>query len=94
MKRLCTVEADLKDLISSVQIKYGPQGKYWRLDWHLVVKFGGTKLRAWIRWNDQVNTLSTLSKYSFCYREQPAKDPQPSYLEQYIDNGRVSYTKL
>jgi hypothetical protein len=60
MRRLCTVEADLKDLITAIEMKYGPQGKYWRLDWHLVVKFGGTKLRAWIRWNNKVRALCYL----------------------------------
>ncbi|PVF91015.1 hypothetical protein CPB86DRAFT_746070 [Serendipita vermifera] len=53
MKILCTVEADLKDLISAVVTKHGPWGRYWHLDYSIVMKFGGTKLRAVIRWNDQ-----------------------------------------
>jgi hypothetical protein len=54
MRRLCGVKAELENLISAVETKHGPQGMYWLLEWSMVVKFGGTKLRACIRWNDRV----------------------------------------
>jgi hypothetical protein len=57
VRLLCMVEAALQDLISAVETKHGSQGKYWRLDWKLVVKLGGTRLRACIRWNDRVTML-------------------------------------
>ncbi|PVF93797.1 hypothetical protein CPB86DRAFT_876887 [Serendipita vermifera] len=56
MRRLCVVQAGLKDLISAVETRHGPRGKFWYLEVEIVVNLGGTKLRAFVRWNDRGTT--------------------------------------
>jgi hypothetical protein len=54
MRKLCQVKADLSRLSGALQSHNGPSGQYWKLDWEVLVKFGGTKLRARMRWRDEV----------------------------------------
>ncbi|PVF93798.1 hypothetical protein CPB86DRAFT_876888 [Serendipita vermifera] len=53
MRRICTVKAERKQLVSAFETKTGPQGKYWSVTFQVVVKFGGTRLRAWMKWKDE-----------------------------------------
>ncbi|PVF93802.1 hypothetical protein CPB86DRAFT_741905 [Serendipita vermifera] len=52
MRRLCRISADLRDLVGSLKTKEGPEGRYWQLDFDVVLKFGGTQFRANLRWTD------------------------------------------
>ncbi|PVF93799.1 hypothetical protein CPB86DRAFT_767082 [Serendipita vermifera] len=53
MRKLCQVKADLSQLSTAIQTFTGPNGQYWRLDWEVLVRFGGTKLRARMKWTDE-----------------------------------------
>lgn len=53
MRRLCTVEADLTDMISALQMKFGPNGEYLQLRFDVIVQFGATSMRSWMEWEEQ-----------------------------------------
>jgi hypothetical protein len=64
MRRLCRISADLRDLVGSFKTKEGPQGHYWQLDFDVVLKFGGTQLRANLRWKDTVSQYFSAITYA------------------------------
>ncbi|PVF93796.1 hypothetical protein CPB86DRAFT_87059 [Serendipita vermifera] len=53
MRRLCTVEADLTDMISALQMNVGPNGEYWQLRFDVIVQLGATSMRSWTEWEEQ-----------------------------------------
>jgi hypothetical protein len=54
MRKLCTVQAELKDMLAAIETKEGPRGKYWEMVFSVIVRFGGTSMRAWIEWKENV----------------------------------------
>ncbi|KAG8717674.1 hypothetical protein FRC09_013911 [Ceratobasidium sp. 395] len=52
-QKSCTVRADLTNLSGMLEPKTGHNGrKYWRLDYHICIRFGGTELEAYIEWEN------------------------------------------
>jgi len=47
---LCTVEADISNVLKSIQPRHGPQGIYYRQDFDIVLLFGMTELKAQLSW--------------------------------------------
>jgi hypothetical protein len=54
LRRLCALKADLSGLEGSLKRLDGPAGTYYRVDFKVVVKFGGTQLQATIQWEEGV----------------------------------------
>jgi hypothetical protein len=56
IRMLCTIEADMKDMVSGLQTKTNRQGnRYWDLSFSVLVSFRGTKMQAKLRWKDEVS---------------------------------------
>jgi hypothetical protein len=54
MRKVCMVAANLKDLMPIIREKFGKSGDYWILEYTLVIRFGGTKVRAFVEWKHEV----------------------------------------
>jgi hypothetical protein len=54
MRTLCTLNADLSGLRGSLKRLMGSEGPYYRVDYEVVVRFGGTQLQATIQWKEGV----------------------------------------
>jgi hypothetical protein len=65
MRRLCIVEANLDDMSRGVKKKKSPNGEYWQLALHIIVKFGATSMRAWMEWEEEVLFI-TLDALLWC----------------------------
>ncbi|PVF96864.1 hypothetical protein CPB86DRAFT_475981 [Serendipita vermifera] len=53
IREMCTIEADLKDLVSALNTKTGIRGnKYWELAFSVRITYKGTKLQARLIWKD------------------------------------------
>jgi hypothetical protein len=58
IRLLCTLKADLSGLAHLLRPQTGLNGKkYWRVPVQLVIDFGGTKLRARLKWEEDVSLL-------------------------------------
>ncbi|PVF93790.1 hypothetical protein CPB86DRAFT_789732 [Serendipita vermifera] len=53
LRDLCTVKASLGEMVSALETRHGPDGKYWLLEFEVVIKFGATSLRAWLEWGKE-----------------------------------------
>jgi len=49
---LCTIEADTSELSKALKPRNGPLGKYYCLDYSLVLLFGLTELKVQICWKE------------------------------------------
>lgn len=57
MRLICTLNANLSALAGGLQIRNGPHGtKFYQVDYHVCVYFGGTQLRAKLQWYQKVST--------------------------------------
>jgi hypothetical protein len=54
MRTLCTMTADLTGLRGSLRRQAGPSGVYYKVDFEVAVRFGGTQLQATIQWKEGV----------------------------------------
>ena len=67
----CTILADLNNLSGSLVPRIGVHGKmYWRLDFDVCVRFGGTELEAYLEWEENVGLavrLGALTRYLQSY---------------------------
>lgn len=52
LRELCTIKANLSGIQNSLQRKVGPKGVYYRVDFDVVVRFGGTQLQARLQWEE------------------------------------------
>ncbi|KIM25135.1 hypothetical protein M408DRAFT_26535 [Serendipita vermifera MAFF 305830] len=52
LRSLCTLKADLSGLKGSFKRKVGPGGEYYRVDFRVAVRFGGTQLQARLQWDE------------------------------------------
>ncbi len=53
---VCTLTADLSGLQNSLKVQKGPEGQdFWRVDFKVIVFFGGTTLKARLAWNEGVS---------------------------------------
>ena len=58
MRHLCTITADLSHYASTLRVQEGIDGnKYRKMILKIIVKFGGTKLRAKLQWKEEVSSL-------------------------------------
>jgi hypothetical protein len=65
MRPICTISADLSRLAPALEMLEGIGGcKYWRVDFKILVMFGGTKLRARLQWEEEVSSLPTAHEYT------------------------------
>ncbi|KAG8822058.1 hypothetical protein FRC19_006794 [Serendipita sp. 401] len=53
IRHLCTITADLSGLSSSLVPQNGPSGRYYRVDFSVLISLGGTQLSARVQWNDK-----------------------------------------
>ncbi|PVF93789.1 hypothetical protein CPB86DRAFT_818523 [Serendipita vermifera] len=53
MRELCTIKASREEMVSALRTDHGPSGEYWRLDFDIVIRFGGTSMRAWLEWGQE-----------------------------------------
>ena len=60
VRTLCTLRADLSRLRGSLKRLTGPNGQYYRVDFEVVVRFGGTQLQATIQWKEGVRVEDQL----------------------------------
>ncbi|PVF96862.1 hypothetical protein CPB86DRAFT_786494 [Serendipita vermifera] len=55
---LCTIEADMKDMVSAMETKLDPEGrKYWEMSFRVQVRFRGTKVQARLRWKNEYGEM-------------------------------------
>ncbi|KAF8305224.1 uncharacterized protein EI90DRAFT_3001470 [Cantharellus anzutake] len=47
---VCTISADLSGLSGALEERWGSEGRYWRLDYKIGIRFGGTELQAYLEW--------------------------------------------
>ncbi|PVF96871.1 hypothetical protein CPB86DRAFT_476431 [Serendipita vermifera] len=52
-KRVCTLKAQLREMIPAIQKANGNKGSYWYLDLEAVIQFDGTQLRGKLQWKDK-----------------------------------------
>lgn len=58
MRRVCTLKADLSNLVNSLKVQKGPRGQdFWRVEHSVAVLFGGTQLRARLQWYEGVSCI-------------------------------------
>jgi hypothetical protein len=69
IEETCAIEADLKDLVSSLTIKNGPTGNiYWELEFSVLISFKGTKMQARLRWKNEVSKIIlSLKGWKICW---------------------------
>lgn len=61
MQRLCVIKADLSRLVSSLQVEEGVGGRrYWETEFSVVIRFGGTLIKAFLEWEEEVSLYSFL----------------------------------
>jgi hypothetical protein len=54
LRQLCTVEADLKKMASALEKRTARNGKFWQLDFTVMISFKGTTLHGKLMWTDEV----------------------------------------
>jgi hypothetical protein len=84
LRYVCDLRADLSQLRDSLVVQTGPDGtKFWKVEYQVVVLFGGTRLQAHLQWKDKVRTFLFLSSIVSVpsvnqllpsYRAESAKD--------------------
>ncbi|KIM20880.1 hypothetical protein M408DRAFT_30015 [Serendipita vermifera MAFF 305830] len=52
IRHLCSLKADMSNLQGSLQPHKGPQGPYYRADYTVSIRLGGTKLEARLQWKE------------------------------------------
>jgi len=52
-RQVCTINADLSGLSGALTRGSGPNGIYWSLHFMITLKFGGTELRASLKWQEK-----------------------------------------
>ncbi|KIM25121.1 hypothetical protein M408DRAFT_26521 [Serendipita vermifera MAFF 305830] len=52
IRHLCSLKADMSNLQGSLQPHKGPQGPYYRVDYTVSIRLGGTKLEARLQWKE------------------------------------------
>jgi len=55
----------MSPVAKSLQPRNGPQGQYYRAEYDVGVTFGGTELKAFIEWNENVRRLFLIIKARF-----------------------------
>ncbi|KIM25133.1 hypothetical protein M408DRAFT_331419 [Serendipita vermifera MAFF 305830] len=53
LRRLCILKADLSGLKNSLKFEIGPKGEYYRVNFRVAIRFGGTQLQARLQWDEQ-----------------------------------------
>ena len=54
---VCTLTADMSDLQRSLKVQKGPEGQdFWKVDFNVNVRFGGTALKAKMTWHEGVSS--------------------------------------
>ena len=51
---LCTVNADIAELVKTLRPQRGPRGLYYRLEFDIILSFGLTELKAQVAWMESV----------------------------------------
>lgn len=55
MRKLCTLTADMSKILPTLHPPSEPGGpKFWRVDYTIILEFGGTQLRAALQWKEGV----------------------------------------
>lgn len=54
-RRICQVVGDLSALSGSLVRDVGLEGEYWKLNYWIGIKFGGTELEAVLIWEEKVS---------------------------------------
>jgi hypothetical protein len=52
MRLVATVSADLSQLCKGLKRQYGSRGRFWQVDFEIVIKFGLTSLEAYLKWEE------------------------------------------
>lgn len=56
MRHVCDLRADLSQLKDSLVKHTGPDGvEYWKVEYSVLIMFGGTQLQARLQWEDGVS---------------------------------------
>lgn len=59
MTTLCTIHADLSGLYPFLQRRPGKHGVvYWRVEYDILIEFGGTQLKARLQWKEGVRIFA------------------------------------
>jgi len=53
IKRACTIQADMSGIVEDLNPLDGPTGQYFVVPYDVVVKGDGTKLEAFLQWNEK-----------------------------------------
>ncbi|PVF93793.1 hypothetical protein CPB86DRAFT_789737 [Serendipita vermifera] len=53
MRRLWTIEVDARDTRSAAKMRSGPNGIFWEIKFDILIRFGGTSMRAWLEWEQE-----------------------------------------
>lgn len=57
-EEVCTVTADLQNFHGLLERKYSnTTGVYWKLDFQVCIRFGGTELSAYLEWVQNVSPI-------------------------------------
>jgi len=56
-KVVCTIGADMREIIQSSKPIPGPNGLYYRITYGILLSFGTTELKAQIAWKEEVSTI-------------------------------------
>jgi hypothetical protein len=76
MRKICTVTADLPQLVPALEMKMGAHGRFWIVNFEIVIRFGGTRLRAYMKWKDEVgrHLLGTMSTSDSTFSKKSGKE--------------------
>jgi len=79
IKRACTIQANMSGIVEDLNPLNGPTGQYFVVPYDVVVKGDGTKMEAFLQWNEKVRVwtcdLITSPTNGLCRVSQSA-DPQ------------------
>ena len=84
-RRVCTLAADLSGLQRHLKVQIGPEGQeFWRVDYKVIVLFGGTALKARLAWYEGVSISHfhpQVADIWLCFAGNPARGPCQHYTK-------------
>jgi hypothetical protein len=55
-RKVCTIDADIRNLEGALERNIGFRGEvYWSLDIDVCISFGGTEVKAYLEWKENVS---------------------------------------
>jgi hypothetical protein len=54
IRKICTIQADMKKMVSALEKETSRNGKFWELHYKVIISFKGTTLQGKLAWIDEV----------------------------------------